>query len=61
MEYSFFDRDLSWLLFNERILMEAESEELPVMERVNFLAIFSSNLDEILSRADAGGNGTAQA
>lgn len=46
MEYSFFDRDLSWLLFNERILMEAESEELPVMERVNFLAIFSSNLDE---------------
>jgi polyphosphate kinase len=46
MEYSFFDRDLSWLLFNERILMEAESEGLPVLERVNFLAIFSSNLDE---------------
>lgn len=46
MEYSFFDRDLSWLLFNERILMEAESEDLPVMERVSFLSIFSSNLDE---------------
>ncbi|AYL95752.1 polyphosphate kinase 1 [Mucilaginibacter celer] len=46
MEYSFFDRDLSWLLFNERILMEAESEDLPVLERISFLAIFSSNLDE---------------
>ncbi|WP_183559726.1 polyphosphate kinase 1 [Mucilaginibacter sp. SP1R1] len=44
--YSFFDRDLSWLLFNGRILMEAEKGELPVMERVNFLSIFSSNLDE---------------
>lgn len=46
MDYSFFDRDLSWLLFNGRILMEAEKEDLPVMERVNFLSIFSSNLDE---------------
>jgi polyphosphate kinase len=44
--YSFFDRDLSWLLFNERILMEANKEDLPVMERINFLSIFSSNLDE---------------
>lgn len=44
--YSFFDRDLSWLLFNGRILLEAEKEELPLMERVNFLSIFSSNLDE---------------
>ena len=44
--YSFFDRDLSWLLFNERILMEAAKQDLPVMERVNFLSIFSSNLDE---------------
>ena len=46
MDYSFFDRDLSWLLFNGRILMEAEKEDLPLMERVNFLSIFSSNLDE---------------
>lgn len=45
-QYSFFDRDLSWLLFNERILMEAEKETLPLLERVNFLSIFSSNLDE---------------
>jgi polyphosphate kinase len=44
--YSFFDRDLSWLLFNERVLMEADKEDIPVMERVNFLSIFSSNLDE---------------
>lgn len=44
--YSFFDRDLSWLSFNERVLQEADHESVPVMERVNFLAIFSSNLDE---------------
>ena len=44
--YSFFDRDLSWLSFNERVLQEAAHENVPLMERVNFLAIFSSNLDE---------------
>jgi polyphosphate kinase len=44
--YSFFDRDLSWLSFNERILQEAAREDVPLLERVNFLAIFSSNLDE---------------
>jgi polyphosphate kinase len=44
--YSFFDRDLSWLSFNERVLMEAERTEVPLMERLNFLAIYSSNLDE---------------
>jgi polyphosphate kinase len=45
-DHAFFDRDLSWLSFNERILMEAGRESVPLMERVNFLAIFSSNLDE---------------
>jgi polyphosphate kinase len=45
-EYVFFDRDLSWLSFNERILQEAARLDVPLMERVNFLAIFSSNLDE---------------
>lgn len=45
-DYSFFDRDLSWLLFNGRVLMEAENESVPLMERINFLSIFSSNLDE---------------
>jgi len=45
-KYSFFDRDLSWLSFNDRVLQEAAHENVPLMERVNFLAIFSSNLDE---------------
>ena len=43
---SFFNRDLSWLKFNERILMEAERKEIPLLERIKFLSIFSSNLDE---------------
>ncbi|WP_224994634.1 polyphosphate kinase 1 [Cesiribacter sp. SM1] len=42
----YFDRDISWLSFNERVLMEAERESLPLMERMNFLSIYSSNLDE---------------
>lgn len=44
--YLFFDRDLSWLSFNERVLMEAEDESVPLLERINFLSIYSSNLDE---------------
>ncbi|UKT65106.1 polyphosphate kinase 1 [Pedobacter mucosus] len=43
---SFFNRDLSWLKFNERILMEAEKETVQLLERIKFLSIFSSNLDE---------------
>ncbi|TCD08391.1 polyphosphate kinase 1 [Pedobacter frigidisoli] len=43
---SFFNRDLSWLKFNERILMEAERNSVPLLERIKFLSIFSSNLDE---------------
>ncbi|WP_421939122.1 polyphosphate kinase 1 [Pedobacter sp.] len=43
---AFFNRDLSWLKFNERILMEAERTEVPLLERIRFLSIFSSNLDE---------------
>lgn len=42
----YFDRDLSWLSFNYRVLMEAKDESLPVYERLKFLAIYSSNLDE---------------
>ncbi|WP_118195070.1 polyphosphate kinase 1 [Albibacterium indicum] len=42
----FFNRDLSWLSFNERILDEAAKEDVPLLERINFLAIYSSNLDE---------------
>ncbi|MES2808111.1 MAG: polyphosphate kinase 1 [Bacteroidota bacterium] len=46
MAYAFFDRDLSWLTFNGRILQTALQSDVPLLERVNFMAIFSSNLDE---------------
>src|SRR5687767_3678253 len=45
-DYIFQDRDLSWLSFNERVLKEAERDSVPLMERIRFLAISSSNLDE---------------
>lgn len=43
---SFLNRELSWLEFNARVLHEAEDERTPLLERVKFLAIFGSNLDE---------------
>jgi polyphosphate kinase len=42
----FLDRELSWLEFNQRVLELAEDKSLPLLERVHFLSIFSSNLDE---------------
>lgn len=42
----YYNRELSWLKFNERVLLEGSDETLPLLERLKFLAIFSSNLDE---------------
>src|SRR5258707_9560806 len=45
-EHSFFDRDLSWLSFNFRVLQQATLEETPLLEKIRFLSIYCSNLDE---------------
>lgn len=46
METKFFNRELSWIEFNNRILYNAFKKELPLMERLQFLSIVSSNFDE---------------
>jgi len=44
--YSFHDREISWLAFNARLLQEAEDDSVPLIERFKFLGIYSNNLDE---------------
>lgn len=43
---AYVDRDLSWMYFNRRILQEAAKEQVPLLDRLSFLGIYSNNLDE---------------
>lgn len=64
----YFNRELSWLSFNERVLQEAEDATVPLLERLNYLGIYSANIDEFngvrigsLNRAIASGEKTSEA
>ena len=46
MEQKYRPKEISWLSFNERVLLQADNPEIPLLQRIKFLAIYSSNLDE---------------
>src|ERR1700684_2681176 len=50
----YLDREYSWVQFNQRVLELAEDEQIPLLERVRFLAIFASNFDEFFQVRIAG-------
>jgi len=50
----YLNRELTWLLFNQRVLHEAEDSRTPLLERLKFLAIVSSNLDEFFMKRIGG-------
>ncbi|MGJ8641211.1 MAG: polyphosphate kinase 1 [Opitutaceae bacterium] len=52
--FPYFNRELSWLAFNRRVLEQAQSEDYPILERMKFLAFVSSNLDEFFEIRFAG-------
>lgn len=43
---NYVERDVSWMYFNHRILQESEKNDIPVLERMSFLGIYSNNLDK---------------
>ena len=46
MKKYYVERDVSWMYFNQRILLEAQKQTIPLLERLTFLGIYSNNLDE---------------
>ncbi len=51
MQEDFRSKETSWLSFNARVLQEAADPDVPLLERLKFLGIYSSNLDEFFSRS----------